>query len=191
MLSWTTILLRDGLKKMEILPVGDVKMLCDTQALLFFSICAGGTAKHREKGLRQLIMIWSSVPAVHSVILNSISSLDANEHFLVYSAHYVQYLYQKKTTEDIPKMKVELLDALVKICVSCKKKPEPFILQSCRGLLSIVTHDEFSNIILPALEKAMLRSPEVALQSVGLLLAGLSLDLSQYAMAIGKQLISE
>ena len=70
-----------------------------------------------------------------------------------------------------------------------KKKPESYILKSCEGLLSLITHEEFSTSIQPSLQKAILRSPEIILDSVGLILKGFSLDLSRYALEIGKLLI--
>lgn len=82
-----------------------------------------------------------------------------------------------------------IIDALVKVAISCKKKPEVYVLKESTGVLQLVTHKEFSATILPALQKAFLRSPEIILESVSYVLRGLSLDLSQYAMDIGKHIV--
>lgn len=54
-----------------------------------------------------------------------------------------------------------------------------------------MSHDEFKGMMLPALQKAMLRNPEIILECVGLILGGVNLDLSVYAGDIGKSLIGE
>lgn len=84
-----------------------------------------------------------------------------------------------------------LIDTLVKMGISCKKKPESYIIKESSGVLQLITHEEFSSLILPSLQKAMLRSPEIILESIGFVLYGLSLDLSQYAMDIGKVLVGK
>ena len=47
-------------------------------------------------------------------------------------------------------------------------------------LLRHVTHEEFKASLLPAIQKAMLRNPEIVLLSVAHILDGLNIDLSQY-----------
>lgn len=67
-------------------------------------------------------------------------------------------------------------------------------LTSCREakpLLSRVSHEEFCSQLLPAIQKAMLRNPEIILPCLGYVLSGLSLDLSQYALDIAKSITSE
>ena len=47
-----------------------------------------------------------------------------------------------------------------------------------------VTHEEFKETVKPAMLKAMLRNPEVVLETNGLILAGLGIDLSQYVAEV-------
>lgn len=74
----------------------------------------------------------------------------------------------------------------IKTLVSCKTKPSAHVIQGCYRVLNLVNQNDFKNIVLPALQKAMLRSPEVILECVGLVLTGVTLDLSAFAMDIGK-----
>lgn len=48
---------------------------------------------------------------------------------------------------------------------------------------------EFQSTLLPALQRALLRSPEVITECVGLVLGGLNIDISVCAFEIGKSLI--
>lgn len=77
----------------------------------------------------------------------------------------------------------------MKVVILSKVKPQSFILKSSTGTLIFITDEEFSAFILPSIQKAILRSPEIILESVGLVISGLSLDLSKYVMDVGKLLI--
>jgi len=52
------------------------------------------------------------------------------------------------------------------------------------GLLKLVDHDTFKNVLLPAMQKAMLRNPEAVLESVAEVLRRLNIDLSQYVKEV-------
>ena len=51
-------------------------------------------------------------------------------------------------------------------------------------ILKRVSHDEFKDTLKPAMLKAMLRNPEVVLETNGLILSGLGIDLSQYVAEV-------
>lgn len=53
-----------------------------------------------------------------------------------------------------------------------------------KPLLRLVDHDFFKETLLPAIQKAILRNPEIALESVGNALQGLNIDLSQYVAEV-------
>lgn len=83
------------------------------------------------------------------------------------------------------------MDTFIKTLISCKTKPLKTIVEACYPLLKKITHEQFKGLLLPALQKAMLRNPEIIIECVGLVLSGISLDLSQYAGDVGKSLISK
>lgn len=75
---------------------------------------------------------------------------------------------------------------LVKVVISSKTRIPVYIAVACRPVLLLASHDDFSNVLLPALQKAMLRNPELILYVLGKLLANVSLDLSKYSFNLGK-----
>lgn len=87
-------------------------------------------------------------------------------------------------------MKTSLLDSFIKVAVSTKIKPDTFYVEQCKPFLKLLKHEEFKSLLLPALQKAMLRSPEIILGSVGRILASVSLDLSPYAVELAKPIAS-
>lgn len=84
-----------------------------------------------------------------------------------------------------------LLEVFIKVGVSSKTQPPLYMLNEAHPLLLRINHDNFREQLLPAMQKAMLRNPEIILQCVGKILSSLSLDLSQYALDIGKNLTSK
>ena len=91
-----------------------------------------------------------------------------------------------KNTELLTSLKPAMLDTFIKLVVSSKTKPDGYLVELCGPLLKLLTHEDFKGLLLPAILKAMLRSPEIVLGSVGLILASVSLDLSTYAADLGK-----
>ena len=66
-------------------------------------------------------------------------------------------------TEELAKS--TLLELLVKLVISNKIKTQPHVLRSLRTLFKTVTHEEFKASFLPPMSKAMLRNPELVLES--------------------------
>uniref|UniRef100_A0AAQ6AI59 TOG domain-containing protein n=1 Tax=Amphiprion ocellaris TaxID=80972 RepID=A0AAQ6AI59_AMPOC len=92
----------------------------------------------------------------------------------------------QKDKATIEKHKSALLGLYIKSVLMSKTKPQQHILDKSSSLLRHVSHSEFKELLLPALQKTMLRSPENAMQTVSCLLSAVTLDLSQYAVDIGK-----
>lgn len=58
-----------------------------------------------------------------------------------------------------------LLDLYVKSVLMSKTRPQQHILDKSGSLMRHVSHSEFKELLLPAMQKTMLRSPENAMQS--------------------------
>lgn len=70
-------------------------------------------------------------------------------------------------------------------------QPWQFVLEQTYPLLRQLNHQEFSESVLPAAKKSLLRNPEVILKAVAYLCSGLNLDLSKYLEDIIKTLASK
>lgn len=84
-----------------------------------------------------------------------------------------------------------MIDTFIKNFISCKIRPSPNIIVACYPLLSQINQELFSKTVVPALQKAMLRNPEVILECVGLVISGVDLDLSTTMGEIGNSLIGK
>ena len=56
------------------------------------------------------------------------------------------------------------LELYVKHVLGCRSKPAYQVLESSKALLRHIEHDQFKTLILPAMEKAMLRNPEIVVE---------------------------
>lgn len=84
-----------------------------------------------------------------------------------------------------------LLDTFIKVTISTKTRPPLHVIHHSQHLLAAVTQDEFKALFLPAVQRAMLRNPEILLPVIGHIVAQFSIDLSPYALDLGKLLGGE
>ncbi|XP_039292554.1 eIF-2-alpha kinase activator GCN1 [Nilaparvata lugens] len=187
-LEWSSLLVEQGLGKCSSVGKGEFQRLVETQSIILSIIVAAGNKKRTNKAYKVFCRMWRSSPEMVELYGNALSSLPATAHTVVFGSYFLQFLGESKQNDIIEKYKPNLLDILLKVGVSCKVQPPAFLLDEARPLLLRVKHDEFSQLLLPAMQKAMLRNPEIILQSVGKILQGVSIDLSQYALDIGKSL---
>lgn len=82
-----------------------------------------------------------------------------------------------------------MLDSFIKSLISVKNRPNANYITACADLLHMLTLDDVKESLLPALQKAMLRSPETIIQAVGEVFANLQLFVDGTAVDIGKSLI--
>ena len=112
--------------------------------------------------------------------------MEPSPQLLVFGSVVLESAQSHKNEELVKIMKQSLLDSFIKLSISTKVKPQDYIVEQCQPLLKCLNHEEFKSILLPALLKAMLRSPEIILGYVSLVLASIKLDLSPYAAELGK-----
>lgn len=101
-------------------------------------------------------------------------------------AEVVNYLQLKGKKNLLEGTKVTAIEAVMRLIVSSKVPVDISRLRQCRSLFHCVTHDDFKQIILPSLNRAALRTPEVSLHMFPLILDYLRIDLSEYASELGK-----
>lgn len=76
------------------------------------------------------------------------------------------------------------LDIYVKAVLSAREKPTKCLSEAFQPLFTHMLHEDFQNVVVPASLKMLKRNPEIVLESVGILLKSVNLDLSKYALEI-------
>uniref|UniRef100_A0A671RTK2 TOG domain-containing protein n=1 Tax=Sinocyclocheilus anshuiensis TaxID=1608454 RepID=A0A671RTK2_9TELE len=103
----------------------------------------------------------------------------------------VDFCSAQRDIATINKHKAAFLDLYMKTVLMSKTRPHQHILEKSGSMLRHMSHAEFKEQLLPTLQKALLRSPENSMQTISCMLASLTLDLSQYALDIGKGISSQ
>lgn len=68
--------------------------------------------------------------------------------------------------------------------MNAKERPAKGLSEAFHPLFRHMSHEDFQNIVLPSAVKMLKRNPEIVLDSVGILLKSVNLDLSKYAVEI-------
>ncbi|TTP43320.1 eIF-2-alpha kinase activator GCN1 [Bagarius yarrelli] len=141
---------------------------------------------------KQMAPYWNKLnPGLVDQFLSSLLGLDQNSSYLPMLAACVEFCTSHNDMITISKHKAAVLDLYLKTVLMSKTRPLQHILAKSDSLLHHVSHAEFKELFLPTLHKALLRSPENSMQTVSSMLSSFSLDLSQYALDIGKCLASQ
>ncbi|KAH1083318.1 hypothetical protein J1N35_023079 [Gossypium stocksii] len=76
------------------------------------------------------------------------------------------------------------LDIYVKTVLNAREKPTKGLSESFRPLFARMSHEDLQSVVIPSSVKMLKRNPEIVLDSVGILLSSVDLDLSKYAKEI-------
>lgn len=76
------------------------------------------------------------------------------------------------------------LDIYVKAVLNTREKPTKGLSESFCPLFARMSHEDLQSTVIPSSVKMLKRNPEIVLESVGVLLSLVDLDLSKYAMEI-------
>ncbi|XP_030828154.1 eIF-2-alpha kinase activator GCN1-like isoform X1 [Strongylocentrotus purpuratus] len=190
-LRWTCILSRQAFTSSQQRSGNEWKKLVDAQATLVSAILACSRRSIHTAGYTKLKGTWKQVEGLWESSLDTAKQLDVSSHALCLIGWLLRYATETKNTEAVANQKKALLDVYIKTVFGGKVKPLVHSLEVSKWLLQHLTHPEFESSILPAIQKAMLRSPENVVQAVSYTIGGVSLDLSQYATELGKNIATQ
>eukprot|EP00095_Tigriopus_kingsejongensis_P007819 maker-scaffold204_size260821-snap-gene-1.47 protein:Tk07819 transcript:maker-scaffold204_size260821-snap-gene-1.47-mRNA-1 annotation:"translational activator" len=128
---------------------------------------------------------WAALSDGGLSLAAAFPSWTAHPDRLVLGAHFLGWLHPRQV-EAGDRLRAHLMEALVKEVISAKALTPAKIVRNLGPLLKRATHDDFRNTLGPAIQKAMLRSPEVILRSIGYILTDLNIDLSPYVVQLQK-----
>ncbi|KAJ4721119.1 translational activator GCN1 [Melia azedarach] len=89
------------------------------------------------------------------------------------------------------KCKPVFLDIYVKAVLNAREKPMKGLSECFHPLFMHMSHEDFQSIVVPASIKMLKRNPEIVLESVGILLKSVNLDLSKYATEVLSVVLSQ
>lgn len=95
-------------------------------------------------------------------------------------------LMKNKSGTDMIYYKDPLIEIFVKSIITAKAKPHLSNIVACKDIMNLLTIGDFEKKILPPMQRSMLRNPEIIMQAVGLIIQQINLDMSPYALQLGK-----
>nr|XP_003478419.1 eIF-2-alpha kinase activator GCN1 isoform X1 [Cavia porcellus] len=190
-LTWTCLLVRTVFSS-KVKRQGDIwNKLVEVQCLLLLEVL-GGSHKHAVDGaVKKLTKLWKENPGLVEQYLSAILSLEPNQSYAGMLGLLVHFCTSHKEIDVVSRHKSALLDFYVKNLLMSKVKPPKYLLDNCAPLLRYMSHSDFKDLILPTIQKSLLRSPENVIETISSLLASVTLDLSQYALDIVKGLANQ
>ncbi|KAK7803834.1 hypothetical protein U0070_027292 [Myodes glareolus] len=192
-LTWTCLLVRIVFP-LKAKRQGDIwNKLVEVQCLLLLEVL-GGSHKHAVDGaMKKLTKLWKENPELVEQYFSAILSLEPNQNYAGMLGLLVQFCTNHKEMDVVSQHKASstLLDFYVKNILMSKVKPPKYLLDNCAPLLRFMSHSDFKDLILPTIQKSLLRSPENVIETISSLLASVTLDLSQYALDIVKGLANQ
>lgn len=190
-LPWTCLIVRVVFPTLENRVDPQWKKLVEVQSLLLAEVMGGASKNAIKSVTKRLNKLWKDSPGLVDQYMSTLLSLDQSPSSLPLLAECVDFCTSQKDMATINKHKAAILDLYLKTVLMSKTRPLQHILAKSSSLLCHVSHSEFKEQLLPTLQKALLRSPENSIQTISSMLASLTLDLSQYALDIGKGLASQ
>lgn len=85
----------------------------------------------------------------------------------------------------------KILESYIKSIISVKSRPNVNYIKACHKIIELLTPADINDSLLPALAKAMLRSPETIVQAVGEIFWNLHVEKGALTVDIGKSLIGK
>ncbi|XP_075147200.1 lethal (3) 80Fj isoform X2 [Haematobia irritans] len=181
-LGWTVLLNKYGDKESNIFK-DELPRLVDYQSHFFEIIIA---ANDRLKKLAQEVLHDVFMDEhYYNLYLSVLLQMEPSSHSLVMLLLLLGYNADPGCISDgITKYKEELVAIFVKGIIGTKKKTNGSVVSYCGILLQSLAESEFKTKLLPPIQRALLRSPELVLQGVGLIIQELSFDFSPYVLQL-------
>ena len=96
----------------------------------------------------------------------AITASDPSLNICILGSNLLACLSAMSADTNMAKVKTCLVEVLIKTILPSKAKVSVASVQQLSPFLRLLTHDEMASMLMPVMNKAMLRSPEVALSTV-------------------------
>uniref|UniRef100_A0A8C2BFY0 GCN1 activator of EIF2AK4 n=1 Tax=Cyprinus carpio TaxID=7962 RepID=A0A8C2BFY0_CYPCA len=190
-LPWTCLIVRTVFPSADKREGANWKKLVEVQSLLLAEAVGGASGNALKSISKRFNKLWKENPGLVDQYMSTLLCLDPSCVSVPLLGLCVDFCTAHKDIATINKHKAALLDLYVKTVLMSKTRPHQHILEKSGSMLRHMSHAEFKEQLLPTLQKALLRSPENSMQTISCMLASLTLDLSQYALDIGKGISSQ
>ncbi|XP_019420925.1 PREDICTED: eIF-2-alpha kinase activator GCN1 isoform X4 [Lupinus angustifolius] len=180
LLSWSCLLLSKS--QFAAISKNALFRVASAQASLL-NIIFQRSFRERRACKKKFFSLFSQSPDIYKVYIEELKSgripyKDSPDILLLLLE------FSSQSPSSFGEFKPAFLDIYVTAILSAKEKPTKSLTEAFRPLYLQLSHDDFQNIVIPSSVKMLKRNPEIVLESVGILLKSVNLDLSKYAAEI-------
>lgn len=186
-LGWLAVIFKNSDRSSSIYKT-EQKQLIEHATLLYYFTLLTSNKMISEAAETIMYNMWQNTELFND-FLKELLKQEPNLNNLMMLMLLVRYDEQTLDKTLLTAQKTTLITNFVKAMITTKVKPPSISFVQCQLLLQIINEAEFQKEILPALQKAMLRSPEISLQAVGYIVEYMNFDISPYALQMGKVLV--
>ncbi|KAI8435420.1 hypothetical protein MSG28_003727 [Choristoneura fumiferana] len=170
-LRWSTVVAEGALRGGE---EGDgdgvdYAALVLAQANLLAVVVAYGDKRQNEKAFSKLHASWLTLGGrldrwVEALVAQA---PDSGPHVCVAFSALCRHARLQPARALVAPHKAKMLESFIKSLISVKARPNANYIAGCAELLALLDRADLHDVLLPALHKAMLRSPETIIEAVG------------------------
>ncbi|XP_033149137.1 eIF-2-alpha kinase activator GCN1 [Drosophila busckii] len=186
-LGWVTLILKNSNRDSNICKTEKLRFI-EYLSLLFQNTLIAQSPRVSEAATKIIFDLWEN-NIIFEEMLRTLFQMDATSNITVIIMMMVRFEIEHNQNAILTEHRTKVVEYFVKSMVLCKCKPEKSVITTCRPLLETLDDSEFNLHIYGPVQKAILRSPENTLESVGLIFDFINIDGSRYATQIGMALI--
>ena len=157
----------------------------ETQSLLAGVIFTAGGRTVVRKAVKILGLCWTK-PGLMEKFVEILINSDHSLNLAILGSQLLDIMAAQDNQENIPKVKTFLTEILAKTLLMSKSKLSKDSLRRLEPFLKQLSLNEIKEKILPVMNKSLLRSPEIALSVVSVIISCLSVDMSNLAADLGQ-----
>ena len=163
----------------------DTKKVIEVQSFLAGVILSTGGRTVSQKAKKLLETCWGR-DGVVEMYVQAIDGMDNSLYLAILATQLFDYLVRKEKKELAGKVKTFVTELVTKSVLMSKTKFPQHSVNKLEPFFRQLSEDEFKSSLVPVMNKALLRSPEMSLSVVSVLLSSVNIDLSSLASDLGQ-----
>lgn len=165
--------------------------LMEFQSLLYAIAIQSNNEKVSDKAYSVLKCFWlKQDDQIVKFYFDKFLAMEPAHNVVTFLSALLRFYRDEKSENSIlVANKEKLLDHFVKGLMTVKAKPNRHHITASKIILESATKDEVGASLLPAMQRSMLRNPEIVLEGVGYIVRELTFDISDSSVELGKVLI--
>lgn len=165
--------------------------LMEYQSILYALAIQSNNSKLAEKAYSLLKSLWVKLgDETVKMCFDKFLAMEPAHNVITFLSTLLRFFRDEKSDNSkVGSNKAKLLDHFVRGLITVKTKPSRHHITACKIILEATTKDELNSTLLPAMQRSMLRNPEIVLEGVGYIVKELNVDISDSTADLGKVLI--